>query len=293
MLIFEPNKVVKHPKLKGEYYMKNLFQLSILILLFCISYLAAQEKITNGDFGKGTRGWAIETHEGTTATLDIDTTGILNGDSCAHILITNSDGTNWHLQFQQLIGAISAGDKYYITFQAEASTPASIMYWIQQYHGSYNTLHSMSFNLTTNKQTFKDSMTVDSTDSSVKIAFAIGTLANGDEIWFDAVSMLKANSTSVEFNQIRTVPANYHLLQNYPNPFNPTTVIAYELPVASHAILKIYDIVGRDVATLVNEKKEAGRYDVRFDASRFASGIYFYKLQAGNFSSLKKLVLVK
>jgi hypothetical protein len=89
------------------------------------------------------------------------------------------------------------------------------------------------------------------------------------------------------------VPALFSLSQNYPNPFNPSTVISYQLSAISHVRLSVYDVVGREVATLVNEYKPAGIYAVNFDASKLSSGIYFYKLQTGNFTSTKKMVLMK
>jgi Concanavalin A-like lectin/glucanases superfamily/Secretion system C-terminal sorting domain/The GLUG motif len=92
------------------------------------------------------------------------------------------------------------------------------------------------------------------------------------------------------------VPTQFALGQNYPNPFNPMTTIAYDIPAAGSqklVTLKVYDVVGREVATLVNETKEAGSYSVQWHASRFASGVYFYRLQAGNYSAVKKLVLMK
>ncbi len=81
------------------------------------------------------------------------------------------------------------------------------------------------------------------------------------------------------------IPKEFTLLQNYPNPFNPSTRINYELPIANYVTLKIYDVVGKEVATLVNEKQNAGRYSVEFDGSSFASGIYFYRIKAGDPSS--------
>jgi hypothetical protein len=89
------------------------------------------------------------------------------------------------------------------------------------------------------------------------------------------------------------MPKDFVLFQNYPNPFNPTTVIHYYLPVASHAVVKVYDVLGREVATLVNEQKLAGSYQVTFDAHLLTSGVYFYSLQAGSFAETKKLILIK
>jgi hypothetical protein len=90
-----------------------------------------------------------------------------------------------------------------------------------------------------------------------------------------------------------TLPSQCMLEQNYPNPFNPSTTIGYQLSHASLVMLTVYDVLGRVVATLVNETKPPGTYTVHWDASGMPSGIYFYRLQAGNFSNVRKFVLVK
>jgi hypothetical protein len=89
------------------------------------------------------------------------------------------------------------------------------------------------------------------------------------------------------------VPREFVLAQNYPNPFNPSTTIRYELPHASRVSLKVYNTLGLEVATLVNETKPAGVYTAQFDAANLASGVYFYRLQAGNFVVTKKLILLR
>ena len=83
------------------------------------------------------------------------------------------------------------------------------------------------------------------------------------------------------------------LNQNYPNPFNPETVISWQLAVDSHVNLTIYNVVGQRVAILVDEQKPAGTHSVKFDASRLASGIYYYKAQAGNYQEMKKMLLLR
>ena len=88
-------------------------------------------------------------------------------------------------------------------------------------------------------------------------------------------------------------PKLFALEQNFPNPFNPSTVITYQLPVTSHVSLKVYDAIGGEVATLVNETKEAGYYSTTFDAKNLASGIYFVRLQSGDEVQLKKMQLLK
>jgi hypothetical protein len=106
--------------------------------------------------------------------------------------------------------------------------------------------------------------------------------------------------------QGETLPKEFVLEQNYPNPFNPTTIISWQSPVGGHLTLKIYDILGNEVATLVDEYREAGRYKVEFstgsfgDASGLASGVYIYriaihsdKLTTGNYVSSKKMMVIK
>ncbi len=88
-------------------------------------------------------------------------------------------------------------------------------------------------------------------------------------------------------------PERFALHQNYPNPFNPSTTITYELPEAAVASLKVYDMTGREVATLVNERKDVGRYEAHFTGDRLASGVYFYVLRAGAFAETRKLILLK
>lgn len=92
---------------------------------------------------------------------------------------------------------------------------------------------------------------------------------------------------------ITSLPTEYSLAQNYPNPFNPSTTINYELPESGQVTLKIYDLLGKEVATLVNEKMEAGRYSATFNGSALSSGMYFYKITAGSFTAVKKMALIK
>jgi flagellar hook assembly protein FlgD len=86
---------------------------------------------------------------------------------------------------------------------------------------------------------------------------------------------------------------DYKLFQNYPNPFNPATNIRYSIKENGIVTIKIYDILGKEIATLVNEKQSPGMYEVTWDASQYSSGIYFYKLTAGEFSEVKKMILIK
>jgi hypothetical protein len=106
------------------------------------------------------------------------------------------------------------------------------------------------------------------------------------------VPLMLTNITSVSQNS-SSIPNSYGISQNYPNPFNPTTVVNYQLPINSFVTLKVYDMLGREVAILLNERKSAGYYSVTFNAVHLPSGVYFYRLQAGPYTQTKKIVLLK
>jgi len=120
----------------------------------------------------------------------------------------------------------------------------------------------------------------------------------GSVVVADAIRILSFDSTSavtsVE-NGKTTLPQGFLLEQNYPNPFNPSTRISYELSNASRVCLKVYDLLGREITTLINEEKPAGKYNVSFDTHSYgvSSGVYFYRMIAGNYSATKKMVVLK
>ena len=98
---------------------------------------------------------------------------------------------------------------------------------------------------------------------------------------------------AVETHRGVSLPKEFELQQNYPNPFNPSTSIEYSVPSSEYVSLKIYDIIGNEVATLVNEQKSAGNYEVKFNASSLTTGMYIYKINAGSFTKVRKMMLVK
>lgn len=99
--------------------------------------------------------------------------------------------------------------------------------------------------------------------------------------------------TGVQLEQTQASPERFALSQNYPNPFNPTTVIGYELPVTSKISLKVYDLLGKEVATVFEGIRPPGKYEAQFSGEKFASGVYFYRLVTGMFVQTKKLILIK
>lgn len=117
-------------------------------------------------------------------------------------------------------------------------------------------------------------------------------------IYIDGAQIRDTSATSID-DELTTNPGEFYLAQNYPNPFNPNTTIRYAIPLLRvnergvFTTLTIYDVLGNEVAKLVDEWKEAGNYSVNFNASKLSSGLYFYTLRAGNFSETKKLILMK
>ncbi|MEO8169154.1 MAG: T9SS type A sorting domain-containing protein, partial [bacterium] len=126
--------------------------------------------------------------------------------------------------------------------------------------------------------------------------YVLSLSANGQYI-FDGTN--NANVWRRPLSQVVSVyqsdesPGAFRLDQNYPNPFNPSTTIKFQIPRAGDVSLKVFDVLGREVSVLANEKLEAGRYQRTFDAAGLASGVYFYRLQAGGFTLTKRLLLMR
>ncbi len=110
---------------------------------------------------------------------------------------------------------------------------------------------------------------------------------NGDGIWSPQISDLRLHAESAQ------IPSSFALRQNYPNPFNPSTTIRYELPDAAPVTLVVYDILGKEIARLAEGKQDAGFYEVPFSSRDLSSGVYFYRLTAGNFSAVRKMLILK
>ena len=116
--------------------------------------------------------------------------------------------------------------------------------------------------------------------------YYLGNVQNSGE------SLNKKKYQQINFNGT-TLPVVYALEQNYPNPFNPTTTIRYQIPNEGMVTLKVYDILGAEVISLVNEEQVAGKYEINFNARNFASGVYIYRLNVNDYVNVKKMVLLK
>lgn len=192
---------------------------------------------------------------------------------------------------------------FVITVGCNGSCISKIIYTWSNFHcdgitlvsGSITSSRSGGWAITNNSFTIQTSVsqgtmtingTFTTTGSSVSGTFSyniFGTICSGN--WGPV-------ATSVE-HAGNEIPDSYELYQNYPNPLNPETKIKYQLPERTFVTLKVYDILGLEITVLVNRELNAGYYDVIFNGSQLASGIYFYRLSTGNYSSTKKMLYLK
>ncbi len=138
-----------------------------------------------------------------------------------------------------------------------------------------------------------DSIT-ESTSTEVRFVEGIAADSSLATVSFEYIDGLVEISPFVGVvDTASTIPRSFLLSQNYPNPFNPSTTIHFEIPASTHVALKVYNILGQEAMTVVNERREPGVYNVVIDASDMASGVYFYRLVAGDFIQTKKMLLIK
>lgn len=132
-------------------------------------------------------------------------------------------------------------------------------------------------------------------DDFVDVAFVISADTNlaGLQASVAAAKSLYGDLVTSVSDNNNSVPTEYSISQNYPNPFNPTTSISYSLPEVAFVKIKVFDILGREVSTLVNGEQSAGTHSIKFDASKLSSGIYFYSIETPNYTNIKKMMLVK
>ncbi len=174
------------------------------------------------------------------------------------------------------------------TFEAEGDTSNSFQLVLDASNSSI-TVNFKKFGLYETRQAIMVGIQKDSTNG-------LSWLETGDyidRIPANESSVIFTPSISTDVAEKSAVPARFSLEQNYPNPFNPATKVRFELRVTGSVSLKIYDVLGREVETLVSGEKRPGKYEIVWNAGRFASGIYFYRLSAGGFSQVRKMILIK
>lgn len=221
--------------------------------------------------------------------LDFITTGI----SQYHIVFIRNEGNfNFSHQiipvedFAQALAALdydNDGDMDFVT--ANYSTSNGITLFLNDGQANFTPVRSCFQDLI---EGFPEGIVATDFDLDGRTDIAVATSFNKLAVLYNA-----DGPTSVEEEQNDYIPKEYILEQNYPNPFNPTTTIQYSIPFSEKVSLKIFNLLGEEVKTLTDDFQEAGKYSVQFNANNLASGIYFYKLQAGSFVETKKMILLR
>ncbi len=195
----------------------------------------------------------------------------------------NQNGSNTNTVFIPMMGPYS-GTVTYTTSVSPSPAPGTL---------TLNFTPSNVVNLTGTPSsvglTIIASATVPTQTYTVTVT---GAETGGPRTHSRTFSVLVGNFTGISHTG-NEIPQTYQLFQNYPNPFNPSTVIYYSVPKQTLVNLKVYDVLGREVASLVNAVKLAGDYQVTFDASNFPSGVYYYRINAGDYTDVKKMILIK
>jgi|WetSurMetagenome_2_1015567.scaffolds.fasta_scaffold20022_3 photosystem II stability/assembly factor-like uncharacterized protein len=184
---------------------------------------------------------------------------------------TTDYGTSWNQIYTETTGlfGLSAGANFYAVGNSGKIIKGN-------YEGSFLT--------PLNSGTTQDLRAIKILDSDYNTVFAVGK--NG--------IMLKTTNGGIGIKNISSeIPSSYSLSQNYPNPFNPSSIIRFQIKDSRLVTLRVYDMLGKEVATLVNEKLAPGTYEANFDGSNLTSGIYFYRLTTGDFSETKKMLMIK
>ncbi len=205
---------------------------------------------------------------------------------------TSPDGTSWSSPWLfpvqssgflvSMIGKVDRQGVLHIVFywmSAIVRYPTRLYYW--------NAREQTITQLFNSDMATNPSLEIDSSNL-LHVAWT-DSLGSGVGIYY---SQIQARTSSAPKSSVEK-PNTFELFQNYPNPFNPSTVISYQVPVSSAVRLKVYDVLGREVATLVNQRQEAGRYEVRFNAAGLASGVYLYQLSAAGLTQTRKMMVAK
>ena len=245
-----------------------------------------ENMILNGDFEDGDLFWDLVVSDEASAT------GIVE-DEMYHVIIDTSGTSESDIYLRQGELSLQEGKYYLLEFDAFALSPRIIEVKVEKASEPFDNYSQIGFAFI---QTSPDSFSYPfqmtfPTDPDAQLVFNCG---NEDaDVFFDNISLKEDLSASIN-EEAFAIPRRYRLSQNYPNPFNPKTMINYELPITNYVEINIYNLIGQKIATLVSEKQKAGKYQVEWDASRFASGIYYYQLSTSSgFIQTRKMILLK
>ncbi len=195
---------------------------------------------------------------------------------------------NINSQYMDL-GTFIDPDEKYIIFESIRPTgygETDLYISFKNYDGTWTTAQNMGNTINTS---FEEGSPYVSADK--KYLFFLTTRNGGRNPYWVSTDII--NSLNTEIKENTSFVKDFSLYQNYPNPFNPTTVISYSIPERNNVILKIYDLLGKEIKTLLNEEQEAGNYTINFNAATLTSGVYFYQIISGKHKETKKMILAQ
>jgi len=243
--------------------------------------------ITNWSFSQGMEDWQFFTGGAGDADCSAE-----NG--AFHAQITHGGDYPHEVTLHHYGLTIVNGNTYTVTFQARAEGSRNIRAWIAMSEEPWLLYNSdFQYTLTNEWQTFTYTFTMNyPIDPLARLGFDFGT--SDMDVYLDNICLVEmVSSTDVTLNESSRIPGDFALFQNFPNPFNPVTTIRYTVPSACHVNLTIYDLLGREITTLVNETRTPGDYLVKWNGQNHSAGIYLAHLTAGEFTDTKKLILQK
>ena len=248
-------------------------------------------KALNGEFDNGILNWHLSIFDaGASATMKIDSSSVISGLKSCEVDISQVTGTDWHIELWQWL-SIHQGHKYQITFKAKASSSKVITVAVQEASSPYTMYLGKQHTLSAVVQTFTDTVSIN-TEDQAKLEFFLGNTTV--PVWIDAVSVVETSSIMTGLPEIGGEKSEaITLVNNYPNPFNTSTTIEYKVIEYGLVTLKVFDTMGREVKTLVNEQKPMGKYLVEWNASALPTGTYFCKMQNGTKFEVKKMLLLR
>ena len=228
-------------------------------------------------------------------TFSISTTRKVNGNSSGLIkyVFTESNGVCRVYRLPELVLGTSTNDEFGIWAYGDNSNN-QLQFWFRD-GASQNQVYNFGvINWTGWKLLTVPMSEIGGTGEKKFHSVVIKKNAEGKEVgelYFDDLQI--GVLVSVDDNNFTSLPIKFELNQNYPNPFNPTTSIEYSVPSNEYVSLKVYDILGNEIAVLVNEQKSKGNFQIEFNAENLPSGTYFYKLTSGSYTEIKKMMLMK
>ena len=184
--------------------------------------------------------------------------------------------------------AIDMNDNVYLTGKSASGYSDSQIVTLR-YDSSANEIWAATYSSGPNATDEGDFIAVDDSGS----VYVGGSSVTSNGFDYLALKYRQQEGTGIIAAPTSKVPKGYVLYQNFPNPFNPTTTIRYSLPTSAFVSLKLFGVLGNEIATLIDGLQRAGPHSIEFDATDLASGVYFYRLQAGGFNDTKKLILLK